>query len=53
VGGDLFGLPGVLLAVPALAAARLLVRFGLGELGRWARPPARARARLSSAARLR
>jgi predicted PurR-regulated permease PerM len=63
IGGDLFGLPGVLLAVPALAAARLLVRFGLDELRRWSRqarrrpslPKARLRprVRLSPTSRLR
>lgn len=63
VGGDLFGLGGVLLAVPALAAARIVVRYGLGELRRWARrgarpprlvrPGGRVRPRLSRMARLR
>ena len=58
VGGDLFGLPGVLLAVPALAAGRILVGYGLEELAAWAdRGPVRARrrvrARLSPLPRLR
>ncbi len=58
VGGDLFGLAGVLVAVPALAAARIIVRYGLDELRRWARAGrrrgrARAAARLSPLPRLR
>ena len=36
VGGDLFGLAGMLLAVPALAAAIVLVRYALEEVRAWA-----------------
>jgi predicted PurR-regulated permease PerM len=41
VGGELFGVAGVLVGVPVLAAVRILVRFGLGELRRWAGRPRR------------
>jgi predicted PurR-regulated permease PerM len=39
VGGDLFGVVGMVVAVPCAAALAILVRFGLHELEGWVRRP--------------